>query len=128
MLGVATSEVEVSLASNKGFWLLLKDEELFVAYAEFPWFKQSSLEQITTVEWPTPNHLYWPLLDVDLAVESIRNPGQFPLVAKLLWILSTALKALQDGVLRVACLEIGFDWRSQGYWRADCLFMRVCGN
>jgi len=44
------------------------------------------MEQITTVEWPAPNHLYWPLLDVDLdvdlAVESIRNPGQFPLVAK----------------------------------------------
>lgn len=55
MLGVATSEVEVSLASNKGFWLLLKDEEFFVPYTEFPWFKQATLEQITTVEWPAPN-------------------------------------------------------------------------
>lgn len=82
MLGVAASEVEVSLASNKGFWLLLKNEELFVSYAEFPWFKQATLEQITAVEWPTPNHLYWPLIDVDLAVESIRNPSQFPLFAK----------------------------------------------
>lgn len=81
MLGVATSDIEVSLASNKGFWLLLKDEELFVSYADFPWFKKSTLEQITTIEWPTPNHLYWPLLDVDLAVESIRNPEQFPLIA-----------------------------------------------
>ncbi|MBZ0091143.1 MAG: hypothetical protein K8F27_02815 [Sulfuricellaceae bacterium] len=44
MLGAATSEVEVSLASNKGFWLLLKDEELFVPYAEFPWFKQATLK------------------------------------------------------------------------------------
>ena len=82
MLGVATSEIEVSLASNRGFWLLLKDEELFVPYSEFPWFKQATLEQVTTVEWQTPNHLYWPLLDVDLAVESIRNPGRFPLIAK----------------------------------------------
>jgi hypothetical protein len=82
MLGVATSDIEVSLASNKGFWLLLKNDELFVPFAEFPWFKQATLEQITTVEWPTANHLYWPLLDVDLAVDSIRNPSQFPLVAK----------------------------------------------
>jgi hypothetical protein len=82
MPGVGTSEVEVSLASNKGFWLLLKNEELFVPYAEFPWVKQVTLEQITPVEWPTPNHINWPLLDVDLTVESIRNPGQFPLVAK----------------------------------------------
>jgi Protein of unknown function (DUF2442) len=82
MPGAVTSEVEVSLASNKGFWLLLKDEELFVPFAAFPWFKHATPEQITTVEWPTPNHLYWPMLDVDLAVESIRDPSQFPLVAK----------------------------------------------
>ncbi|PKO61667.1 MAG: DUF2442 domain-containing protein [Betaproteobacteria bacterium HGW-Betaproteobacteria-18] len=82
MPGVATSEVEVSIASNKGFWLLLNNDELFVPFAEFPWFKQATLEQITTVEWPSVNHLYWPLLDVDLALESIRHPEQFPLVAK----------------------------------------------
>jgi hypothetical protein len=40
------------------------------------------MEKISSVEWTSPNHLYWPLLDVDLAVESIRNPGQFPLLAK----------------------------------------------
>lgn len=28
------------------------------------------------------HHLYWPDLDVDLAVASIRNPGAFPLVSK----------------------------------------------
>jgi hypothetical protein len=65
-----------------GFWLLLKGDELFVPFAEFPWFKRATLEQITTVEWPSANHLYWPLLDVDLAVESIRHPDQFPLIAK----------------------------------------------
>jgi hypothetical protein len=82
MPGAATSEVEVSLASKKGFWLLLGSEELFIPYADFPWFKQATMEQITAVEWPTPNHLYWPLLDVDLTVESIRDSSQFPLVAK----------------------------------------------
>lgn len=79
MLGTSTSEVEVSLASNKGFWLLLGEEELFVAYAEFPWFKKTTMEEIATIEWPTPDHLHWPLLDIDLSVESIRNPDKFPL-------------------------------------------------
>lgn len=79
MLGTPTSEIEVSLASNKGFWLLLGDEELFVPYAEFPWFKQARIEEIVNIEWPSPDHLYWPLLDVDLSVESIRNPEKFPL-------------------------------------------------
>ena len=82
MLGAPISEVEVSLASNKGFWFLLGDEELFVPYAEFPWFKKASIELMTKIEWPTPNHLYWPLIDVDLSVESIRNTGKFPMRSK----------------------------------------------
>ena len=82
MPGMSTLEIEVSLVSNKGFWLLLDDEELFVAYAEFPWFKQATVDQITTIERPSINHLYWPLLDVDLAVESVRNPALFPLISK----------------------------------------------
>lgn len=83
MLGASTSEIEVSLASSKGFWLLLGMEELFVPFSEFPWFKKATIEEITTIEWPTPNHLYWPLIDVDLSVESIRAPSKFPLFSKL---------------------------------------------
>ncbi len=74
--------IEVSLVSAKGFWLLLGDEELFVAYADFPWFKQATVEQVTTVERPSTDHLYWPLLDVDLSVASIRDPASFPLISK----------------------------------------------
>ena len=82
MLGTSTSEVEVSLASTNGFWLLLGNEELFVPFVEFPWFKKATMEQLTSIEWPTPDHLYWPLLDVDLSLASIRNPSQFPLQSK----------------------------------------------
>ena len=82
MPGTPPSEIEVSLVSSKGFWLLLDDEELFVSYVEFPWFKQATVEQITMIERPSSNHLYWPLLDVDLSVESVRNPTLFPLISK----------------------------------------------
>lgn len=68
--------------SYKGFWLLLGDEELFVSYEEFPWFKKATMEQISSIEWPMPDHLYWPLMDIDLSVESIRDPGKFPLVSR----------------------------------------------
>ena len=74
--------VEISLISNKGFWMLLKDEELFVPYSEFAWFQKATVDELTTVEWPSPNHLYWPLLDVDLAVDSIRQPSLYPMVYK----------------------------------------------
>jgi hypothetical protein len=29
------------------------------------------------------DHLHWPLLDIDLSVESIRTPAAFPLVARV---------------------------------------------
>lgn len=83
MHGTHTLAIEVSIVSNHGFWLLLDDEELFLSFADFPWFKHATIEQITAIERPSPSHLYWHLLDVDLAVESIRRPESFPLVSKV---------------------------------------------
>jgi hypothetical protein len=74
--------VEVTHVSRDGFWILLQNEELFVPFVEFPWFRDASIGQLMNVEWPQSNHLYWPDLDVDLSVESIRNPADFPLRAR----------------------------------------------
>jgi hypothetical protein len=82
MPGSSTLEAEVTNISAHGFWLLLGDEELPVPYAQFPRFKQATVEQLVAVERPTDNHLYWPLLDIDLSVESLRNPEAFPLMSK----------------------------------------------
>ena len=81
MHGIVTSAVEVTNISKHGFWLLLDNEELFLPFEEFPWFRSATIEQLTGVERPTAGHLYWPQLDFDLAVQSIRNPALFPLVA-----------------------------------------------
>lgn len=77
--GPATSEVEVTNVSRQGFWLYLGGRELFVSFDEFPWFADASILQITTVAWPSEDHLYWPALDVDLSVRSIEHPEEFPL-------------------------------------------------
>ncbi len=84
MPGICTSAVEVIHISRHGFWLLLgEEEELLLPFAQFPWFRQATIEQISTIEWPTPDHLYWPELDIDLSVQSIRQPEKFPLLAKM---------------------------------------------
>lgn len=82
MPGNITLAAEVTHISKHGFWLLLGDEELHLPFEQFPWFKQATVHQITTVEHPTPDHLYWPSLDVDLSVNSIRRPTDFPLMSK----------------------------------------------
>jgi len=83
ILEASLSSVEVSLVSNQGFWLLAEDEELFLAYADFPWFKEATIAQITHVVRPSVDHLYWPSLDIDLSVESVRDPSKFPLISKI---------------------------------------------
>jgi hypothetical protein len=82
MPGTVTSAAEVTHVSRHGLWLLLGDEELFLPFESFPWFKSATIEQISQVEWPTKDHVYWPLLDIDLSVASIRDPAAFPLVSR----------------------------------------------
>ncbi len=82
MGGSNTLATEITHVSKHGFWLLLGEEELLLPFAEFPWFRQATIDQLTTIEWPTPDHLYWPLLDIDLSVTSIRHPEQFPLLSR----------------------------------------------
>ena len=81
MLGTVTLGAEVTNVSKHCFWLLLGDEEIAVPFSEFPWFKKATIEQLSEVQRPTENHLYWPQLDIDLSLESIRNPENFPLVS-----------------------------------------------
>jgi hypothetical protein len=81
--GKRTSVVEVSNISKHGFWLLIENRERFVPFKEFPWFQNAAIGELLNVELASPRHLYWPDLDVDLAVESIDSPERFPLVSKL---------------------------------------------
>jgi len=84
MRGKRTSDVEVLNISPHGFWLLLQGRELFVPFAEFPWFKTASVSHVLNVELPSQHHLRWPDLDVDLAVASIESPEEFPLISRAL--------------------------------------------
>lgn len=68
-------------ASESGLQLRLDGEDLSLPFSSFPWFRHASMEQRATIERPQPDHLYWPLLDVDLSVETIRNPACCPLVS-----------------------------------------------
>lgn len=79
--GKNTSAVEVSSLGPEGFWLLLDERELFVSFKEFPWFQDARIREIMVVERPSPHHLRWPDLDIDLAIESIESPERFPLVS-----------------------------------------------
>lgn len=80
--GPSISGAEVTNVSRHGLWVLVDDEEMFLPYDQFPWFLKASIEAVLNLERPRPHHLYWPDLDVDLTVDSIRNFEQYALRAK----------------------------------------------
>jgi hypothetical protein len=82
MPGKDISQAEVTNISGHGCWLLLDAREIFLSFEHFPWFLRATIAQIANVQWPTPDHLYWPDLDIDLSVESIEHPDRFPLVSR----------------------------------------------
>jgi hypothetical protein len=80
--GNITSEAEVTQIDRQGIWVLIRDKESFLSFVNFPWFRNASVSAIHNVELLSTRHLFWPDLDIDLAVESIEHPERFPLVAK----------------------------------------------
>jgi len=69
--------------SKHGIWLLDKNQECFMPFEFFPWFKQARVENILQVEEISPDHFYWSALDIDLTLEMIKHPARFPLQALL---------------------------------------------
>ncbi|MCQ8104082.1 DUF2442 domain-containing protein [Methylomonas sp. SURF-2] len=53
-----------------------------MSYDDFPWFKSQAVNAILHVEEPSPNHFYWPKIDIDLTLEMIKHPERFPLQTK----------------------------------------------
>jgi len=79
MRGTNTLEIEVTNISTHGFWLFVKGDEFFLPFNYFPWFKKATIEEMSKVELLHNTHLFWPLLDIDLEMDSIMHPENYPL-------------------------------------------------
>jgi hypothetical protein len=79
-LGADTSDVEIVNIDAHGVWVYLKGTEYFLPYTEYPWFKDAKVADILDVHLLHENHMHWPALDVDLSVESLRDPAAYPLI------------------------------------------------
>ena len=78
--GKNTSHIEVQNISQNGIWIFVKDREYFLSYKDYPWFKDAKVSEIHNVTLFHGSHLHWPDLDVDLELESLRNPERYPLI------------------------------------------------
>ena len=80
--GSGILQATVENISENGFWIFLGDREVFVPFADFPWFSEATVAKILEVQRPSHDHLYWPALDIDLSLASIEHPERFPLLSR----------------------------------------------
>ncbi|OGX14658.1 MAG: hypothetical protein A2351_01905 [Omnitrophica bacterium RIFOXYB12_FULL_50_7] len=73
-------EAEIQGVSNHGVWLYAGGEEYFLPYKAYPWFLKATVRQIYNVEFLFGRHLRWPDLDVDLELDALKHPENYPLI------------------------------------------------
>lgn len=73
--------LEVTNISQHGIWLYWTDREFFLPYELYPWFRDAKVKDILDVQLTSPEHLYWPKLDVDLSLSILETPEKYPLVS-----------------------------------------------
>jgi hypothetical protein len=73
----------VENVTTSGIWLFAGGREYFLSYSEFPFFKDQTINEIHEVQLLHGSHLYWPKLDVDLELDNLENPGNYPLKSKM---------------------------------------------
>ncbi|NLI76596.1 MAG: DUF2442 domain-containing protein [Candidatus Riflebacteria bacterium] len=81
-LGISTS-ASVEAISRFGLWLLVRDQEFFLDFEEFPYFRNQTIGAVQNVQVLHGDHLYWPELDIDLELDNLVNPEKYPLKSKV---------------------------------------------
>ena len=80
--GTNISKCEVIDINKNGIWIFIEGEEYFVPFKEFPLFKDATVDKIFNVTYLPPNHLCWEELDIDIKIDSIGHPENYPLIFK----------------------------------------------
>ncbi len=72
------AKVEVTRVSGRGIWVQAHDRKFFLSYFDFPWFKDKPMLAVMHVEECSPGEFYWPLLDINLSLDTLQSPHRFP--------------------------------------------------
>lgn len=82
-VGRSTSGAEITNISPHGIWIYIENNEYFIPFEKFPWFENGKIHEIMEVEFLHGHHLYWPKLDIDLSIDQLENPDDYPLVYRM---------------------------------------------
>ena len=79
MIGTNTSKISAQATNieHDGFWLLVADREYFVAFEDYPEFRDATIAQIHNFK-QSFDGFHWPALDVDIELDALKHPDRFP--------------------------------------------------
>ena len=79
-MGEPTAGASVINTGPHGFWLRVGHKAYFLDFDKFPSFRNATEAQISSVELLENDHVSWPELNLDVTLESITRPSEFPRV------------------------------------------------
>jgi hypothetical protein len=79
MIGTNTSQIsaQVTNIEHDGFWLLANDGEYFVAFEDYPDFRNATIAQIYNFR-VSFDGFHWLDLDIDIELDALKHPDRFP--------------------------------------------------
>ena len=74
-------DTQVTSIQRTGFWVIVDDKEYFIDFEDYPDFKKATVAQIHSFR-RSKGGLHWDELDVDIEIEALKHPEQYPLIFK----------------------------------------------
>ncbi len=76
-----TDKPQITNIEHKGFWILVKNEELFVPFDSCPDFENATLSQLFVFRSDANGQAFhWDELDVDIEIDALKCPERYPLI------------------------------------------------
>ena len=72
-------DTQVTSIQRNGFWVIVDDTEFFIDFEDYPDFKKATVAQIHSFR-RSKGGLHWDELDVDIEIEALKHPEQYPLI------------------------------------------------
>ena len=70
-------DTQVTSIQRTGFGVIVDDKEYFIDFEDYPDFKKAIVAQIHSFR-RTKGGLHWDELDVDIEIEALKHPEQYP--------------------------------------------------
>lgn len=78
--GISTLDCRVTDINGLGLFVLVQGKEYFIPFREYPRLLHSKVSELTNVIFLPPYQLRWEDLDVDIEIQALEQPENFPLI------------------------------------------------